>query len=91
MHDQDTRDPADKYDTPEWLAGRVIILQLLRDDHDVRWTLGELERAASDLGRQVVHDTIERLNAEGALVALDGRFLASRCARHLDWLDLIGV
>jgi hypothetical protein len=91
MPDENPTRDAGKYDTPEWLAGRVIVLQLLRDDHDERWTLGELERAASDLGRRAVRDSIRRLKDEGVIVALDGHFLASRCARYLDWLGLIGV
>jgi hypothetical protein len=91
MPDENPTHDAGKYDTPEWLAGRVIVLQLLRDDHDPRWTLSELERAASDLGPRAVHDSIGWLEAEGVIVTLNGQFLASRCAWYLDWLDLVGV
>ncbi len=72
-----------------WMAERAIVLQVLRDDHPAQWTRGELEQAASDLGPRAVHDGIHRLEAEGVIVALDGHFLASRCARCLDTLGFI--
>jgi hypothetical protein len=79
---------AGDYATSAWVAERAIVLQLLRDDHDERWTLGELEREIPDLPTPYA---LDRLKAEGVAVALDGHVLASRCARRLDDLDLIAI
>lgn len=76
---------------PTWMEERAIILQLLRDDHDERWTLAELVSEIPDLGRRAVRDGLARLVAEGVAVTLDGHVLASRCARRFDDLDLIGL
>ena len=76
---------------PTWMAQRAIVLQLLRDDHDERWTVAELEHEISDFDPQVVGDGLGRLRAEGVAVILDEHVLASRCAHRLDDLELIGV
>lgn len=73
------------------MAQRAIVLQVLRDDHDPRWTWAELEREASDLARQAVHRAFDRLEVEGVIVTDCGYVFASRCAWHMDDLDLIGV
>ncbi len=71
---------------------RAIVLQLLRDDHDERWSRIELEAEVSDLKPTALSRAVECLERHGVVVALDDRVvLASRCARHLDELELIGV
>ncbi len=73
------------------LAQRAIVLQVLRADHAERWTRVELEQAASDIEPLTVSYALVTLDAEG-VVLLDGEHLeASRCARHLDSIELIGV
>jgi hypothetical protein len=73
------------------LAQRAIVLQVLRDDHPDRWTRVELEQAASDIEPLTVSDALMALDAEGVVI-LDGEHVeASRCARHLDSIELIGV
>jgi hypothetical protein len=79
--------PADRI----WIAQRAIVLQLLRQDRDERWTFGELVERMPDFNPQIALDGLIRLEGEGAIVALDGHFLASRCTRHLDSLGLIGI
>jgi len=67
---------------------KAIVLELL-DDRE-RWPRDELA-AAVHVDRSVLDSAIERLTAEGVAV-LDGNdVLASRCARHIDALDLIGI
>ncbi len=70
---------------------RAIVLQLLRDDHDEQWSRSELEAEASDAEPSALSSAIECLERHGVVLALDNRVLASRCARHLDALGLIGV
>ena len=76
---------------PTWMAERAIILQLLRDDHDERWTPAELVSEITDLGPKAIRAGLAQLVAEGVVVTLDGHVLASRCSRRLDDLELIGV
>jgi hypothetical protein len=70
---------------------RAIVLQVLRDDHDHRWSRSELEIEIAN---------VEPLNMSGALTRLkDSRILcvcgesvwASRAARRLDELGLIAI
>jgi hypothetical protein len=91
MHDHDTPEPAGDYLTPTWMAERAITLQLLRNDHDVRWTLAELEREVPDVSSHAVRGALGRLRAEGVAVGCGCHVLASRCARRIDDLELIGV
>ncbi len=73
------------------IAERAIVLQLLRDDHDPRWTRAELRQEASDIPRWVMRRAFDRLEAEGVFVTKGKHVLASRCAQRLDDLDLIAV
>jgi hypothetical protein len=66
---------------------RAVILTLLRDDHDVRWTRDELSH---EVGFEV-RPHLCGLVVDG-LVVLDGQgVLASRCVRRMDALGLVGV
>ena len=67
---------------------KAIVLELL-DDRE-RWPRDELA-AAVHVDRSVLDSAIERLTAHGVAL-LDGEdVLASRCARRIDALDLIGI
>jgi hypothetical protein len=67
---------------------KAIVLELL-DDRE-RWPRDELA-AAVHVDRSVLDSAIERLQADGVAL-LDGEdVIASRCARRIDELDLIGI
>jgi len=69
---------------------RGIVLTLLAEHHDERWTREELA-ASLRVDRSTLDAGLERLHAEGVLL-LDGEdVLASPCARRIDALELIGV
>jgi hypothetical protein len=69
---------------------RAIVLQLLRDDHAASWPLQEL---LVEVGGAMapVEQAIERLQDDGLLSSAHGQLSASRAARRLDELGLIGV
>jgi hypothetical protein len=78
-----------KYDPK--MAQRMIVLQVLRDDHPEQWTRAELEQESPDLDPRAMHDGLARLAAEGVVI-LDGEaVMASPCVRRMDALELIGV
>ncbi len=70
---------------------RAVVLQLLRDDHNERWSRAELEAEVNDVEPSVLSSAIADLECQGVVVAQGEHFLASRCARHLDELGLVGV
>jgi DNA-binding HxlR family transcriptional regulator len=77
--------------TDPTLAQRAIVLQTLRDDHDEKWTRAELEQEASDIEPLTVSEALMTLEAEGVLILEGEHVEASRCARHLDELELISI
>jgi hypothetical protein len=74
-----------------WMAERAIVLQVLRDDHDERWTRVELEEQVSDLAPQAIRDGLARLESERVIVTEGRHVLASRCVRHIDRLELVSI
>ena len=70
---------------------RAIVLQLLRDDHDERWSRAELAVEVNDVEPSVLRSAIADLERQGVVVAQDEHVLASPCARRLDELGLVGV
>ncbi len=74
-----------------WVAGRAIILQVLRSDHEVRWTPADLRYEISDLQPEALGGALERLRREGVVVPRGKSVVASRCARHLDALGMVAV
>ena len=70
---------------------RAIVLQLLRDDHDERWSRAELEAEINGMEPSVLRSAIAELERRGVVVAQGEHVVASRCARHLDELGLVGV
>jgi DNA-binding HxlR family transcriptional regulator len=80
------------HDTPDTrVAERAVILQLLSDEHDERWTLAELTRRITDVPARAIRSALTRLELEGVAVRLNGQVLASRCVRHLDALELVSI
>jgi DNA-binding GntR family transcriptional regulator len=69
---------------------RAIILQLLRDDREASWSRREL---LVELGGEMtsLRDALIRLRDEGVVSISDEQVSASRAARRLDELGLIGV
>jgi len=76
----------------EEIAQRAVVLQVLRDDHDARWSRAELEREIYDIEPLAISDALERLSQEGIVHLLTGELvLASRCALHLDNLGMVSI
>ncbi len=75
----------------QWMAQRAIVLQVLRNDHPEQWSRAELEQAISDIRPRVVGKALAVLTAEGVVVHDDETITASRCARHLDALELVSI
>jgi hypothetical protein len=72
-------------------AQRVVVLQLLRDDHEDMWARSELDAELGDIGATVIARAIASLQ-EAGVIDLDGDSLsASPAARRLQELLLIGV
>jgi hypothetical protein len=67
---------------------RAIVLELLTDRE--RWPHDELA-AAVRVDRSVLDNAVERLQADGVAVIAGDEVLASRCARRIDELELIGI
>ena len=105
MQDDPSLDPSDvlreadttpkTYRTPwndaRWIAERAIVLQVLRDDHEARWTLAELQTEVTDLDPAALADALSRLEPHGVVVACEKTVLASRCALHLDALGMVSI
>jgi DNA-binding GntR family transcriptional regulator len=69
---------------------RAIVLQLLRDDREPRWS-HEALLAELGVGEPVLEAALGRLDAEGVLCMSPDEVWASRAARRLDELELIGI
>lgn len=75
----------------QYSAERTIVLQFLRDDHDERWSHTELQAEINNTEPSALSSAIERLEQHGVVASLDGYVLASRCALHLDELELVSI
>ena len=69
----------------------VIVLQVLRHDHEPRWTRAELERELHDVDPAAITVALERLNEQGVVRMEGDQIEASPCARHLDALAFICI
>jgi hypothetical protein len=69
---------------------RAIVLQLLGGDREQRWSSARLE---TELGAApaVLDAALRRLERDGVLSLAEGEVWASRAARRLDELGLIGI
>jgi hypothetical protein len=74
-----------------WMAQRAIVLQLLRDDHDLLWSRRQLRRRLPDIGRDVFKTALELLEDDGCIALAGDGVRASICAQHLDELGLVGI
>ena len=68
-----------------------IVLQLLRNDHDERWTRDELKKEISDFPPDEVNGAIDDLAAVRVVEADGDRVSAFLAARRLDKLELISI
>ena len=73
------------------LAQRAIVMQLLRDDHDLLWSRRQLRRELSDVSGRVFRAALEVLEDDGCIVLGSGGVRASICTQHLDELGLLGI
>jgi hypothetical protein len=69
----------------------LVVLQLLRNDHEPRWSRGELERELYDVDPTAIGIALERLGEQGVLHREGERVWPSACARHLDALGFICI
>jgi DNA-binding HxlR family transcriptional regulator len=83
--------PSEARGRDAWVVQRAIVLQVLRDDHEQRWSPMELAREISDFEPAVIEHALARLVHEGVVHRDGARVRASRAARCLDELELIGV
>jgi hypothetical protein len=72
-------------------AERAIVLQVLRDDHDERWSRVDIQAELHDVEPQAVAAALEQLHHEGAVHLSGGLVWASRCARRLDDLGMVSI
>jgi len=86
MTEQHPRLPSDLQ-----VVERAVVLQLLRDDHDEQWSRTELETELDDVKPLALSDAIAVLERHGVVVVQGEHVVASRCARRVDELGLVGV
>jgi hypothetical protein len=89
------REPKRSHDADDTTLERAIVLQLLRDDHERKWSRAqltiELEADGEEIDREAIDEAVRRLEREGVLGCTEQEVWASDAARRLDELDLIGV
>jgi DNA-binding HxlR family transcriptional regulator len=73
------------------MVERAIVMQVLRDDHEQRWSRAELACAISDHSTATVDVALSRLRRDGVLRRGESCVCASRATRRLDELELIGL
>jgi DNA-binding HxlR family transcriptional regulator len=74
-----------------WMGERAIVLQVLRDDHEERWSRAELGSEIADFEAAVLDEALVRLERDGVLHREGGSVWAARAARRLDELELISI
>jgi hypothetical protein len=74
-----------------WMAERAIVLQVLRNDHELRWSLAELQAEVDDLDPRALGVAFDRLRVKGLLVDCGDGVVASRAAFHLDNLGMVAI
>jgi DNA-binding HxlR family transcriptional regulator len=72
-------------------AQRLVILQLLDDEHDERWSVRELEDELVTLEPAALETALRGLQDAGLVHVAGGLVRAARPARHLSELDLIAI
>lgn len=74
-----------------WMAERAVVLQVLRDDHEERWSRAELAEEISDFEPAALEEALGCLERDGVLHRQDDSVWAARAARRLDELELISI
>jgi DNA-binding HxlR family transcriptional regulator len=69
----------------------LIVLQVLRDDHERPWSPEEIERELHDVAPEAIGVALERLEEQGVVHREGEQIQASPCARHLDALGFICI
>jgi hypothetical protein len=87
MQDESTRvlDPAERR------AQRLVVLQVLRDDHEERWSGCELADVLADVEAEALANAIAALTREGVLCAEGDVLWASPALVRVSELELICV
>jgi hypothetical protein len=81
----------DAIDQPAPRAEHLIMLQLLDNEHHGPWTRAELETKLNNIPPHEITTALTHLRGERVLTIESGQIRASRCARHLDRLELIAI
>ncbi len=87
MQDQTKQIPSDS----DRRVQRAIVAQILREDHDKRWSRAALETELSHDAPITIDDALHRLESEGVIEIAGEIVQASRAARHLDALEMIAL
>jgi hypothetical protein len=87
MQDQTKQIPSDSDSQIE----RVIVSQILRDDHDKRWARAELEAELDHTDPLAVGEALTRLSDQDVIELSGETVQASRATVHLDELEMIAV
>ncbi len=69
----------------------VLLLQLLRDDHEAHWSRRQLEHELLDVNPQAIGVALERLREQGVVHVEGDEVWASTCAHHLDALGFVCI
>jgi hypothetical protein len=72
-------------------AQRVVVLQLLRDDHEDSWARSELDAEFGDIGAPAIACAIASLQEAGVIELVGDSLSASRASWRFQELLLIGV
>jgi hypothetical protein len=70
---------------------RAVVLQVLRDDHQRLWPVGELKVGLAPIAAPVVASAVDRLEQADVVRVQFASVWASSAARRLDELGLIAV
>jgi len=80
-----------RWTSDPWIVERAIILQVLRNDSDERWSRRKLQTEITDVEPRALRDALRRLERHGVLVRCDDDYVASRCAFHMDAVGMISI
>jgi len=73
------------------IVQRAVILQILAEDSEKRWSAAELRRELYNTEPHALHNALITLEHAGILERAGETVYASRAARRLDELGLIAV